>query len=93
MADRGFTPNQGFFDTILRAPGVKALVDQSAERALAAAQQSAPVDTGAYQAGLHIEHHQSRFRDVARVVGSDPKTLLIESKTGNLARSVKAAKS
>lgn len=88
-----FTPNKGFFDTILRAPGVRALVDTAAERALAAAKAGAQVDTAAYRNGLHIEHRDSRFREVARVVGSDPKTLLLESKTGNLARAVKAARS
>lgn len=92
MASSGFTPNQSFFDRILRAPGVEALVDQAAERALAAAQASAPVDTGAYRAGLRIEHHESQFRRVADVVGTDPKTMLIESRTGNLARSLKGAK-
>lgn len=92
MASNGFTPNQTFFDQILRAPGVEAIVDQAAQRALAAAQASAPVDTGAYREGLRIEHHDSQYRRVADVVGTDPKTMLIESRTGNLARSVKAAK-
>lgn len=92
MASSGFTPNKAFFDTILRAPAVEALVDQAAERALAAAQASAQVDTGAYRAGLRIEHHESQFRRVADVVGTDPKTMLIESRTGNLARSLKGAK-
>ena len=92
MASSGFTPNKGFFDRILRAPGVEALVDQAAERALGAARIDAPVKTGAYLAGLHIEHHDSRYRRVADVVGSDPKTMLVESRTGNLARSLKKAK-
>ena len=87
-----FEPNQEWFDTILRTTGVEKLVDTTAQRALAAAQASAPVQTQAYKNGLHIEHHDSRFRRAARVVGSDDKTLLIESKKGVLARALKAAK-
>ncbi|MCB8043640.1 hypothetical protein JM654_03875 [Microbacterium oxydans] len=39
---------------------------------------------------LHIEHRESRYRRVTRVVGSDEKTLLIESKTGTMARGLEA---
>lgn len=84
--------NPRFFESVLRQPKVEQLVDAAAERALAAAKANAPVDTGAYRNGLHIEHRDSRYRQVARVVGDDDKTLLIESKTGNLARALKAAK-
>lgn len=96
MARRGHTDvefNPRFFETILRQPKVEAAVDQAAERALAVAKATAPVDTGEYRDGLHIEHHDSRYRRAARVVGSDEKTMLIESRTGNLARALKAAKS
>ena len=78
--------NQGFFDRVLKGAGVRGLVDAAAQRALAAAQASAPVDTGDYQAG------DTQYRTVARVVGRDPKTMIIESKTGNLARSLRGAK-
>nr|DAF39121.1 MAG TPA: type I neck protein [Caudoviricetes sp.] len=84
--------NQGFFDRVLKGAGVRGLVDAAAQRALAAAQASAPVDTGDYQAGLTIENHDTQYRTVARVVGRDPKTMIIESKTGNLARSLRGAK-
>lgn len=87
-----FEPNQDFFDSLLRSAPVAKLVDDAAERTLAAARASAPEDTQDYKNGLHIEHHDSRYRRVARVVGSDPKTLIVEAKTGNLARALKAAK-
>ncbi|MCC4250712.1 HK97 gp10 family phage protein [Microbacterium testaceum] len=87
------TFNPKFFETVLRQPAVERLTDAAADRTLANAQASAPVDSGDYRDGLHIEHHEARFRRVARVVGDDKKTLLIEAKTGNLARAVKAAKS
>lgn len=85
-----FNPN--YFETVLRQPKVEALTDAVGNRALSAAKANAPVDTADYQRGLHLEHHESRFRRTTRVVGDDDKTLLIESKTGNLARALKAAK-
>ncbi len=84
--------NPRFFESVLREPKVEALVDAAADRALARAKASAPVDSGDYRDGLHIEHHESRYRRAARVVGSDEKTMLLESRTGNLARALKAAK-
>ncbi len=96
MARNGHTDvefNPRFFETVLRQPKVEAVVDQAAQRALAVAKATAPVDSGEYRDGLHIEHHDSRYRRAARVVGGDDKTMIIESKTGNLARALKAAKS
>lgn len=87
-----FEENPRFFETVLRKPGVERLVDDIGDTTLANAQASAPVDTQAYRNGLHIEHHDSRFRRTTRVVGSDEKTMLIESQTGNLARALKGAK-
>lgn len=83
--------NPKFFDEIMRSAGVERLTDESAERTLAIAKATAPVDTAAYRDGLHIEHRESRHRRVTRVVGDDAKTLLVESKTGNLARALKQA--
>ena len=85
--------NPRYFENVLRDPKVEALTDSIASRALNAAKASAPVDEGDYKDGLHLEVFESRYRRTKRVVGGDPKTLLIESKTGNLARSLKAAKS
>ena len=84
--------NPRFFETVLREPKVEALVDAAAGQILATAKATAPVDTGEYRDGLHIEHHDSRFRRTTRVVGSDDKTMLLESKGGYLARALKAAK-
>jgi hypothetical protein len=95
MARRGDTTiqfNEAFFASAMRQPTVEQLTDAAAQRAENAAKANAPRDTEAYVDGIHIEHHESRYRRTSRVVGSDPKTLLIESKTGNLARALKAAK-
>ena len=84
--------NPRYFESVLRQPQVEALVDTTGDRALGVAKATAPVDSGDYRDGLHIEHHESRYRRAVRVVGEDDKTLIIESKTGNLARALKAAK-
>lgn len=91
MADVKIEFDQQFFDTILRSSGVQSLERQAAEKVLAAAKANAPYKTGAYRRGLRIEKTEARFRTVYLVTGADPKTLLIESKTGNLARALKSA--
>lgn len=84
--------NDRFFDAILNSAGAKQLSRQATERALAAAQASAPVDTGDYRNGLHIEEVKRAHRTTYMVVGSDAKTLLVESQTGNLAKALKKAR-
>lgn len=84
--------NERFFETVLRQPQVERLTDSIAETALSNMKAEAPRDTEAYVEGLHLEHRESRYRRVTRVVGSDEKTLLIESKTGTMARGLKGAK-
>ncbi|OOB90745.1 hypothetical protein [Rathayibacter sp. VKM Ac-2630] len=86
------TFNQQFFNEVLRSAPVEKLTDDAAQRALAAAKASAPVDSGAYRDKLRLVHRNSRRRRVSRVLGTDAKTMLIESKTGNLARALKAAR-
>ena len=95
MAFKGqtyITFNEEFFATIMRSAGIEALCRFKAEDALAISQSTAPVDTGAYRDGLSIEKVPHKYRDTYEVVGHDPKTLLIEAKTGNLARALKAVK-
>lgn len=87
-----FEPNQKWFDSIMRSEQVVALQDAVAEQTLAIAKANAPVDSGDYRDSLHIEHHDSRFRSSTRVVADDDKSMLIEAKTGNLARALRATK-
>ena len=51
------------------------------------------MDTGAYRDGLQIEEVKHAHRTTCMVVGTDPKTLLVESRTGNLRKALKAGKS
>ncbi|WGD38477.1 HK97 gp10 family phage protein [Lysinibacter sp. HNR] len=90
--DVNFRPNKQWFDTALRSPKVEKLVKEAGESSLAEAKANAPVDTGEYKDKIAIEYHEAKYRRVLRVVGRDEKTLLIEAKTGNLARSLRAAK-
>lgn len=81
-----------YFDNIMETAEIESLSKAAAERAHVIAQSTAPVDSGDYRDRLGVERRQSRFRGVWRVVGRDKKTMLIEAKTGNLARALKAAK-
>lgn len=90
MAKAYVTFNDSYFDEVLNSAGVQRLCKSKAEQALAIARASAPVDTGAYRDGLAVEAKRSAHRTVYRVVGHDRKTLLVEAKTGNLVRALKA---
>jgi len=75
-----------------RDPGVASFMKSKGERILAAAQTSAPVDTGDYKAGLKLEVDMHTVSGaVVHIIGTDPKSALVESRTGNLARSLNAA--
>ena len=85
--------NNSFFDEMLNSAGVRALTRGAAEKALNIARANSPVDTGAYRDGLQVEAVQHAHRTTYRVVGTDAKTMLIESQTGNLVKALKKAKS
>lgn len=83
------TFNQAFFDQVMKTPKVRGLLRKKGREILNRAKATAPYDTGDYQRGLVMVESEARYRPVVRVVGQDPKTLLIEARTGNLARSLK----
>lgn len=76
---------------LLNDDGVRAELTSRMERALAAAKRSAPVATGAYRDGLHIEQ-ATTDRAVVRVAGSTDHDWIVEANTGNLARCLDAAR-
>lgn len=78
------------FAQILTSGEVRALCTDRAARALAAAKSSAPVDSGAYRASLHLEQ-ATTDRAVTRVVADVDYALVIEARTGNLSRALDAA--
>lgn len=81
--------NDSFFEELGKSAGVERLTKAAAEKVASAARSSAPVDTGDYKRRLVVVKKQSSKRTVYLVKGTDPKTMLIESKTGNLARSLR----
>lgn len=84
--------NQVYFEDILKSAGVQQLTMAKANEVCSYARSHAPVDTGAYRDGLHVEMHDYAHRAGALVVGDDKKTLLVEIKTGNLAKALKASR-
>ena len=96
MARKGQTYmefNDAFFDEILRSAQVESLCRSKAEQALSIARANAPVDTGAYRDGLTVEVVEHTHRRSFCVVGPGPKTLLVEARTGNLARALRSVRS
>lgn len=70
--------------------GVEAMLTRRGERALATARANAPVVSGDYRNGLHLEvTHTDRM--VVRVVSDVDYTLAVEADTGNLARALDSA--
>lgn len=84
--------NDVFFDQIMNSAGVRAMTRGAAEKALGVAKANAPIDTGAYRDGLEVKAVQHAHRTTYMVVGTDAKTMLVESKTGNLRKALRAAK-
>ena len=81
-------PND-FFDQLSRSDVVKAAVDKVTEAVAETARSTAPADTGEYRDGISTASKLQK-RYVGLVIAGDPKSLLIESKTGNLARAARA---
>lgn len=83
--------NESFFQDLSRSAGVTNLCMGIAENIAADARSTAPVDTEAYRKGIVVRlKHQKR--SVALVVATDPKSMLIEAKTGNLVKALQRAK-
>ena len=78
------------FREILNSGGVRSLLTSKAAGVLSAAQASAPVDSGAYRASLHIEQ-ATTDRAVVRVVASVPHAFVVEANTGTLSRALDSA--
>lgn len=85
----GMDFNPSFFKQLGHSSGVRAECVSIANEVAANARSSAPVDTGAYRAGIKVKVESHGDRNVAVVVASDEKSLLIESQTGNLARALR----
>ncbi|MBN9176120.1 MAG: hypothetical protein J0I43_01945 [Microbacterium sp.] len=83
------TFNNQFFDDLSRSQGVIDLVDAATEAIAETARASAPEATGDYKAGIATAGKFQR-RYVGLVIATDPKSMIIESKRGVLARALRA---
>lgn len=81
--------NNAFFNELSKSAGVVQLTVAAAQRIAATARANAPVASGAYRRGITVRLKYQQ-RAVALVVGTDRKTMLVESRTGNLARALRA---
>lgn len=75
-------------DALARGPEITGAVVDAAERIAAQVRSDAPVDTGDYKASIEVSVKQQR-RSVGLVISTDPKALIIEAKTGVMARAAK----
>jgi hypothetical protein len=83
--------NNAFFEELSVSEPVTALCVDAAERIAEIARNGVNKLTGDYANGIGVAVKRQK-RSVALVIASDPKSLIIESKTGNLARALRAAK-
>jgi len=83
--------NESFFDQLLRSPKVEALCVEAAEAIADDLRKSGPKATEDYVNGIEVRvKHQERV--VALVVGTDEKTLLLESIGGYMVRALQRRK-
>lgn len=75
-------------DELARGPGITGAVVKAAEEIADQVRADAPVDTSDYKNSIRVTMKQQR-RSVALVESTDPKALVIEAKTGVMARAAK----
>lgn len=80
--------NESFIPELGKSPAVTAEVKSITDKVAARARASAEVDSGDYRDGIKSEIDQTAYRVFGRVVGTDEKTMIIESRTGNLSRAL-----
>ena len=90
MADIKFRLDSGGMKALLNDPGVRAHLTSRMERVLDVARSSAPSDTGEHAASGHIEQ-DTTDRAAVRVVFDADHSLVVEARTGHIARSLDAA--
>lgn len=82
--------NSAGMKELLNSGGVRADLTERAERVLSAARADPHDDTGAYEQGLQIEQ-ATTDRAVVRVVSTDYKGHILESRFGILTRALDEA--
>jgi hypothetical protein len=88
MASTRFKINPGWFEEALKGSIADGACAAKAEETLARAKGSAPVETGAYAASIHLVVEDHPQRKAWHVVAGVEYAMVVEAKTGNLARSL-----
>ena len=82
--------DEAFFVGLGQSDSVFGLCLAAANQVADVARGTAPVDRGDYRASITVREGQRPGRRVAIVEASDPAALIIESRTGTLARALRA---
>lgn len=88
---KGVKLNHAGIGELLKSEEVRIYITRVAMDVWARAQATAPVDSGAYRDGLHIEQEETD-RVVVRVRGNTDHDWYVEAEHGTLARAMDAAK-
>jgi hypothetical protein len=79
--------NPAYFRQLGTSPEVTALVMEAGEKIAGIARASAPVASGEYRAGIIVRLVRNKnLVNLSVVEATDPKSMAVESRTGNLAR-------
>lgn len=89
MAGKAKIDNE-YFNRLGHSGPVTAKCLEVGERVAAAARASAPVDTGEYRDRITVTVARRARRNVVLVTAEDPKSMFVESDTGNLARALRS---
>ncbi|GAB2567495.1 hypothetical protein GCM10027033_24870 [Leucobacter ruminantium] len=82
--------NDSFYDWLVKV-AARPIVDETRGRVAARARATAPVGEGDYKNGIK-ETSKMQERYIGLVQATDPKSLIVESKTGNLARALRGSR-
>lgn len=75
---------------VLNFPGTRAVLTGPAARVLSACQSNPPIDTGEYSQSFKLVS-DSTDRAVERVINTADHAMLVEAKTGHMARALGSA--
>jgi hypothetical protein len=80
--------NEAFFRQTLKSPQARSLATGAAQEIAGDARASAPVDSGEYRDLIDVEVSETENRVVATVIARARHSMIVEARTGNLARSL-----
>ncbi|MFW6598121.1 hypothetical protein ACQBAU_16310 [Propionibacteriaceae bacterium Y2011] len=89
MSEPVFELDPSYLHALAHSAEALGLCMDAAEGIAAIARATAPVDTGDYQRSISVEAATRSRRVAAEVVATDPATMIIEARTGNLARALR----